>query len=332
MKYDFSHFSPEQFERFCAALVAAEGFQLDTISWNSEADRGIDFTFQSADGVRWIGQSKLFRRNMPAPSRLRSALIDLQNGLAQVGAQKAVLMVSVPVSTASRGQLPQSDNVVLWDGDKLGALLDRHAEIRYAYLESLTSQEKLEKVLGAPSVPEDLRATDLLVELASIPKGTDGWRRYEETCVKILNYVFIPPLRLPKIQRRTHDGLDRRDAIYPIGAGNSFWDSVKHHHSSRMVVVEFKNHDDPIGQEEVESLQQYLMPKAKRSFGLLCSRMGPAQPAFRARRRAWMTAENLILFLSDLDLEELVRCKSTGEDPSQVLESQMDDFFITLAP
>jgi|ERR1019366_5648094 hypothetical protein len=106
MKYDFSHFSPEQFERFCAALVAAEGFQLDTISWNSEADRGIDFTFQSADGVRWIGQSKLFRRNMPAPSRLRSALIDLQNGLAQVGAQKAVLMVSVPVSTASRGQLP----------------------------------------------------------------------------------------------------------------------------------------------------------------------------------------------------------------------------------
>src|ERR1017187_8749078 len=130
--------------------------------------------------------------------------------------------------------LPQSDNVVLWDGDKLGALLDRHAEIRYAYLESLTSQEKLEKVLGAPSVPEDLRATDLLVELASIPKGTDGWRRYEETCVKILNYVFIPPLRLPKIQRRTHDGLDRRDAIYPIGAGNSFWDSVKHHHSSRI--------------------------------------------------------------------------------------------------
>jgi hypothetical protein len=45
-----------------------------------------------------------------------------------------------------------------------------------------------------------------------------------------------------------------------------------------------------------------------------------------------MTSRNLILFLSDLDLAELVRKRDAGEDTSLVLDSQMDDFFITLAP
>jgi hypothetical protein len=93
-----------------------------------------------------------------------------------------------------------------------------------------------------------------------------------------------------------------------------------------MVVVEFKNHDGDVGQEEVESLQQYLMPQAKRSFGILCSRDNPSPSAVKARRRAWVMASNLILFLFDLDLEELIRTKASGKDTPRVLESQMDVF------
>lgn len=99
-----------------------------------------------------------------------------------------------------------------------------------------------------------------------------------------------------------------------------------------MVVAEFKNYSEKIGQTEVESLQQYLMPEAKRSFGILCSRKGPSPSAIKARRRAWMTSRNLILFLSDLDLEDLLNKRDAGEDTSIVLDSQMDEFFITLAP
>ena len=332
MRYDFSRLGPEQFEQLCAALIAAEGFRVQMVGVNGETDRGIDFRFESPDGVKWIGQAKLSRRNIPAPSRFRSALIDLQNGLTQTGASKALLIVSTPMTAAAREEFQQTENVVLWDADKIGVLLDRHPDIRKAYEAYIGSREILEKILGAQSDADIVPGSDLLAELAPIRKGAIGWRRFENTCVKILNYVFIPPLRLPKVQSRTHDGLDRRDAIYPIGSGSAFWDSVKHQHSSRMVVVEFKNLDGQIGQGEVESLQQYLLPKAKRSFGLLCSRAPPSQSAVKARRRAWMTAENLILFLSDPDLEELIRCRSAGEDPAQVLESQMDDFFITLAP
>jgi hypothetical protein len=45
-----------------------------------------------------------------------------------------------------------------------------------------------------------------------------------------------------------------------------------------------------------------------------------------------MTSRNLILFLSDLDLEDLLAKRDAGEDTSLVLDSQMDEFFITLAP
>jgi hypothetical protein len=99
-----------------------------------------------------------------------------------------------------------------------------------------------------------------------------------------------------------------------------------------MVVAEFKNYDGPIGQSEVESLQQYLLPKAKRSFGLLCSRTPPSDSALKARRRAWMTAENIILFLSDGVLADIIRIRASDDDPSSVLEAQMDEFFIALAP
>ena len=51
-----------------------------------------------------------------------------------------------------------------------------------------------------------------------------------------------------------------------------------------------------------------------------------------ARRRAWMTSRNLVLFLSDLDLQDLLAKRDADEDTSAALDSQMDEFFITLAP
>ena len=99
-----------------------------------------------------------------------------------------------------------------------------------------------------------------------------------------------------------------------------------------MVVTEFKNLDGPLRQKEVESLQQYLLPKAKRSLGILCGRHAPSNQAIKARRRAWMEADKLILFLSDQDLIDLVRIKANGGDSSEVLDGKMDEFFVTLAP
>jgi len=241
-------------------------------------------------------------------------------------------MVLVSAHSA-RDSVP--DFVTVWDDSTLADLFAQHTQVRDAFSQLVESQETIDKLFEGLLTPQpslDAKASALISALESVPLGKEGWRQYEDVCIEILNYAFIPPLRPPRIQSTTEDGLDRRDAIYSIGGGNDFWDNIRHEYRSRMVVAEFKNYSDPIGQTEVESLQQYLLPKAKRAFGLLCSRFPPSDNAFKARRRAWMIADNIILFLGDDDLKEAVRMAAEGIDPSEILDSQIDNFFVTLAP
>jgi len=331
MKYHLDALDPGEFERLCGALLVAQGFRVRRVSRPGERDHGIDFWAESNDDTQWIVQAKLLSRDRMPMSELRRVLLDLNRALAITGTQTALLMTTTPVSARVTDELPPAPNVLIWDAEMLESILDGEPLIRDEFLSYLESKERFD-AFAEQGVPRSGPSSDdLLNTLKAIPEGS-GWQAYENVCVEILNYVFIPPLRMPKIQSTSEDGLDRRDAIYPIGTGHAFWDNIKYQYSARMVVAEFKNHTDKIGQTEVESLQQYLMPEAKRSFGILCSRRGPSPSALKARRRAWMTSRNLILFLSDLDLAELVRKRDAGEDTSLVLDSQMDDFFITLAP
>lgn len=333
MPEDFSQLDHRAFELLCSALIAAEGNRVTGSSTWGQHDYGIDLSFESTDGRLSIVQMKMLRSKQLPLSKLRSALLDLQRARNFTKADQAILMISIPIPAEVREQLPIEPNTEIWDETHLQSLLNKHPEVLRAYLGIINSQQAFEaffansKTTQADSSP----GTTLLDELAAVPPEV-GWREYEEVCVKILNYVFIPPLRVPRVQSRTHDGLDRRDAIYPIGFGDPFWDSIKHQHAARMIVVEFKNYRGPIGQREVESLQQYLMPDAMRSVGILCSRKQPSDSALKARRRAWMESKRLILFLSDLDLAELVRTRIDEANTSRILEAQLDDFFITLAP
>jgi hypothetical protein len=86
--------------------------------------------------------------------------------------------------------------------------------------ELLQVQRKTESLIaGSIESPGDNEiAKQLIQRLEGIEKGRPGWRAYEDACIDILNYVFLPPLRTPRIQSSTEDGLDRRDAIYPIGS------------------------------------------------------------------------------------------------------------------
>jgi hypothetical protein len=334
MAFDFTLLGGEQFERLCAALLSAEGFgNIRFVGTFGVPDQGIDLFAESPEGERCIVQTKALRRVLTSPSLLQRMLLDLARGLEATGATRAILILSVTVSQAALAIKFPSDRFHIWDAAKLAEVLERHPHVRLAFWDFIQSGDVLNSLLSSIASPaKSPTAEQLISRLRALPAGRSGWRDYESICIDMLNYALIPPLRLPKVQSRTHDGLDRRDAIYPIGTGNAFWESIKYQHDSRMVVAEFKNHSGPVGQSEVESLQQYLLPKAKRSFGLLCSREQPAESALRARRRAWMVADNIILFLSDGDLIQMVRTRAANEDPSDILDAQMDSFFITLSP
>jgi WD40 repeat protein len=179
---------------------------------------------------------------------------------------------------------------------------------------------------------QDNHSAKLLENLLQIPPGREHWRQYEDICIKILNYAFIPPLLLPKIQFKSEDGLDRLDAIYPISSGDPIWGRIQIQFKTRYVVTEFKNYVNPPDQKAVESLSQYLYIPGLRSFGILCSRKKASDSALKARRRAWLDANKLIVMLCDQDMQEILSLKANDQNPAQVIDSQIDDFFMHLCP
>jgi len=67
-----------------------------------------------------------------------------------------------------------------------------------------------------------------------------------------------------------------------------------------------------------------------RSFGVLCSRLAVSEPAHKQRRRAWVESEKLIVMLCDIDLIEMIQLKDSGEEPFEVIDAQLEEFFSVL--
>lgn len=328
---NFANLSWEQFELLCARLLQAEGFSLLAHSGRSR-DIGVDFLVSPpGGGQKWVVEWKLTHRPVAATPIIRKGVQQLLAAQELLGADRLLLIISADLPASLADWIGKQGYFHLWDRTVLLELLEKHFYIRAEFEALIDSQQKIQEKVFDP-LSQDRRARELIERLAALNPGQDSWREYEDLCVDILNHVFIPPLRTPRIQTRSEDGLDRRDAIYTIDNGHVFWDNLKNECRTRILVAEFKNHQSTPSQKEIESIQQYLFTKAMRSFGILCARQPPDESALKARRRAWMEFDKLVVFLADQDLQEILLLKAAGDDPTEVINSQLDDFFIRLCP
>ena len=327
---DFSKLSGQEFEMLCARLLQASGYTLQRQPARSQ-DIGINFSFVDQDGNTWVTEVKHFSRPRTGTTVLRRASVQLHAAKQYVGASHGLLIISMMLPRSLKEELEQREGITVWDGRSINDLLEKHPEIDRDFRLLLDAQAAARRGIDQQS-PLDERAMELIARLEALPPGLDHWRDFEELCVEILNYALLPQLGVPTVQSRSEDDLDIRDAVYPIGNGNTFWDEMKRTCTTRFMVAEFKNCSKGVTQREVESLQQYLYKKAMRMFGVLCSRHEPSNSAFLARRRAWVETDKLIVLLADEDLKDLVRAKSYGESPTAVLDTQLEEFFLRLAP
>lgn len=327
---DFKLLTSEQFELLCARLLQAEGFEFVRQPARS-LDIGVDFILTAPDKKMWVVEAKHSRRSVTPTAQFRTAGYQLENAKDFLQADAALLITSGAITPNAMKSLTVDKTIHVWDEARLKELLDSHTDLREEFIALVDAQAAIQRKLVEPEIL-DARAKELLDRLDGLKAGEDYWREWEDLCIEILNYAFIPPLSIPKVQSRSEDGLDRRDAIYSIGHGHTSWDSIKAECRTRFAVAEFKNYTHAPGQREVESIQQYLFTKAMRSFGILCSRQSPSESALKARRRAWLEFDKLIVLLSDEDLREIILAKSSGGDPSEVLDAHLNEFFTILCP
>lgn len=326
---DLKSLNYEQFEVLVAKLLQAEGYEIKKA--NKYQVSGPDIVLRSKDGKTSLVEVKHFVRQDVLPSSLvRQIHSDLDKYSKLESADNFILVTSNSITDRACEEIKGFKNTRFIDRSAIKKLLDRHQNITKEFEALIECQGSVLDIDISIQVTPD--ENSLITKLRNTPLGKDGWREYEDICVKILNYLFLSPLSPPKVQSRTEDGLDIRDAIYAIRPGNQYWDMLRSECSTRFMVAEFKNYKDPIGQQEVESIRQYLYPKARRSFGVLCSRKGHNGSAEKKRRRSWVEDDKLIAFVTDSDLIEMINLKDSGEEPFQVIDSHLEEFFSILCP
>jgi len=311
--------------------MEAQGFHFQQRRGRAE-DVEIDFVATKDQPKEvWAIECQWRAKDRVTMSDLRGRIDKLVAVSKFLPADHLLLAVSTAFTAAQLGLARQVPNLTLWDIETIRRLLVQDPALAERIAKEI-EQKRKQGTLVVNAAPINQRGIDLANKLKSIPPGNEHWREYEDVCIEILTHLFRPHLGVPPVQSRSEDGLDRRDAIYPILRGSPFWQEIRSEFNSRMVVAEFKNYSDEIGQAEVESIQQYLFMKAMRLFGILCSRKPATENGLKARRRAWTEHGKMIVLLTDADLLEMLDMKALGEDPTTLLDQHIDAFLTELAP
>lgn len=172
--------------------------------------------------------------------------------------------------------------------------------------------------------------TQFIDPLFACPLGSAGWRHFEDICIDILKFLFVPPLSQPTIQARTYQGMDRRDAIFPnrnIGQPNN-WGLIHQERSARFILFEFKNYDSSqIGKEEVDQTRNYLTREIGKLAIICCSKQ-PRKTAFARCHHIYSQEEKVVLFITKDSLKEMLFIKERDEDPSDLIMDLIESFLI----
>ncbi|MEA2033191.1 MAG: hypothetical protein U9N41_06375 [Euryarchaeota archaeon] len=174
------------------------------------------------------------------------------------------------------------------------------------------------------------KASGLANRLSFCPAGANGWKEFEDVCIEILRYLYVPPLSEPKIQARTLSGIDRRDAVFPnrnFDASNT-WSYLLRELDARMVLFEFKNYDvTEIGKEEVDQTRNYMTEPMGRLAIMVCNKL-PNEAAHIRRNKVFSSEKRVILFVTKDHLKEMLFIKERGENPADLVVDLVEWFYL----
>lgn len=175
------------------------------------------------------------------------------------------------------------------------------------------------------TTPDSLRR-----RLSEVPAGRNGWRQFEDICVEVLTFLFVPPLANPIIQPRTYSGSERRDAVFPNRDRHAtgHWGNLLSELDARMIPFEFKNYDTAdIGKDEVLQARSYLTRPMGR-LAVIVGRKDPDKGAHIKRNTIFSNDQVVILFLTLKHLTEMLYRKERGEDPADVIMDEIELFYL----
>ena len=323
-----------QFEEFVETILKSLDYSI--IASPSVRGSGVDW-IGSKDMQTVLVEAKYLQNPVSGAiySSLRNGASTLSLATRLHHASKAdvlLLVTSFSVSQTLIDEYKERYSIEIWDLKRLSEIATKDKALDKMYSVYLSNLKNIATQTRA-LVRESPIYVDLKQCLEQIPPGRDNFRDYEDVCIDILSYVFLPPFVLPpEIQDISDDKLHRRDAIYRLDTGDEIWDRIQSQFRTRFVLAEFKNLTGETGQKEVVDICRYLYPDAMRSLGFLCGRNEPDKSAIKLRTSEWRGSRKLVLFLSDTEMKDLLELKASGNNPAEHIDHKIDLFLMGLNP
>jgi hypothetical protein len=323
---DWSYFNTKTFEDLIYELLKNEGFD-NIIRTPPIREGGYDFiaTIQNTLGVseKIIIETKFYKNQKVSIEIFKklyaTALLNNVN--------KMLLITNSELTNISRDFLNHSlPNITVWEGHEIIKKLFTHPTLAEKYLSRkiYTKKEASTHTIDT----ELLNIQKLIKKLDNCPNENAGWKNYEDICIEILTYLFVPPLKKPKIQSRRESGVDIRDAIFPNRNNNENWKFIRDDYDAKYIVFEFKNYSEngnEVDKQVVIQLADYLN-KPIGKFGIICSKKNPNTSGLTKRKDIYIENNKLILFLNNDKLKEMLLRKYNKMDPSDVINDLIDEF------
>lgn len=339
-----------EFEKLAADVLSDQGYRVKVQPYDGpiQALQDFDILAFGKHGVQIPVEVKYTRRQRVSIAMLRDASSKAARWKPHAIKARPMLVYGAAIEKSLREWAELEFGIEIWDRDILFSKaedslpkLDRFFQQNPAIWDSSEHSDQTARREAIEEHPDQLlrpKGEELVAKLRDVPSGKKGAKAYEEVCRAIIDYIFVDDLRDVRSQRRTVDGLNFYDLIYRVRPSHPFWTTLTRDFRARVVLFECKNYGKPIGPMQVFSTERYLSASALRPVCFVLSRKPANDRAMQAAYGAMRESGKLLVFLSDEDLEAMLRAKDfqlneggsqderEANDPIEILDQKIYDF------
>ncbi len=314
---------PDIFERFVSDILSKTGRFSDMIPNARIGPRQVDIYAVEANPIspstrKWAFEIK--PRKLITLDVIDAVIGKKLSILAEDPNINFVLVTSGNLTTSARDRASNS-GLEVWDGLTLAGMTPQ--DVADTYFSGLVT-------IPVVSNNKDTKADSLIESLNTLTAGKRNWSEYQRLTADILEYVFCPPLEPPRLEFSDTDSRNRRDMIFENSANDVFWSQLRNTYAAHYIVADAKNYVDSLNKKPVLDIAHYLKSYGCGLFGVLVCRQGAGQSALHAIREQWIGGNKMIVVLSDADIIEMIRIKSDGGKPEEIIRKAIADFRMSL--
>lgn len=248
------------------------------------------------------------------------------------------------VEESAKCEIAKEYGIFVWDIKNLLYICSENSELT-SILEQITSYPvngiKPEKPIEAnipvkskaPIETDNKYETELIERLKTCKPGKTkkADKEYEKICAQIIDYLFKNEFSQFYEQHSTKDDMFRMDIICGLKGTVAFWKFLIRYYNTRFVVFECKNYSHKIEQNLIYVTDKYLFNPVLRNVAFIISRKGFSDNAQKAALGILKEQGKLILDLTDLDLEIMIKGKSEGKEPSDFLLDKVEKLLMSVS-